>query len=99
MMGYRIENIRDFLPDTLDVAYFRLYPQFSFGTDLSCNLFHLSGEYGQLIDHVVDGVDQAQHLPRDGYTSDFLRQISTSHGGLIKRKQNWHFSNIRAQFL
>ena len=66
----------------LDIAYFHLYTQFSFCTDLSCDLLHLSGKYGQLINHVVDGVDQAQHLSREGYTSDFLHQISMSHGSL-----------------
>jgi len=56
------KNPRNLLPDTLNIAYFSLHTELAFRSDFSSNLLDLICEDSQLIDHVVDGVDQAQHL-------------------------------------
>ena len=76
------DDLRDLLPDTLDVADFCLTTKLTLGTDLSGNFLHLSGENGQLVDHAVDGVDEIEYLSRDWYARDLLRQIALRHGAL-----------------
>ena len=72
----RQKNLRDILPDTLDIANFGLSTKLAFGSDFSGDLLDFGGEDGQLVDHTVDSVDEIEDLSRDRYASDLLRQIT-----------------------
>ena len=76
------ENVRDFLPYPLNVSDLGLHTQFALRSDFSSDLLDLRSEHGQLVDHVVDSIDQAQHLSGDGDANYFLTQISTGDSGL-----------------
>lgn len=69
-------DVRDFLPNTLDVADLGLAPELSFGTDFARDLLHLGSEDGQLVDHAVDRVDKIEDLSRDRDAGDLLRQVA-----------------------
>ncbi len=75
-------DARNLLPYTLYVADFGLYTELAFRSDLTRDFLHLRGEDGQLVDHVVDSVDQAQHLSGNGDTSDLLVQVSARDSSL-----------------
>ena len=80
-------NVRNFLPDTLDVADFGLTTQLSFGTDFTRDLLDFRGEDGQLVNHAVDGVDEIEDLSRDRHARDLLRQVSLGDSTLDARTQ------------
>ena len=75
-------NIRDLLPDTLDVPDFSLTAQLALGSDLARDLLDLGREDGQLVDHAVDGVDEIEDLSRDRDAGDLLRQVALRHSAL-----------------
>ena len=64
------DDLRDLLPDTFDVTNFGLTTQFTFRSDFPCDLLHLSGECGELVNHTIDGVHQIQHLSEDEMVLD-----------------------------
>ena len=78
----RQKNLRDILPDTLDIADFGLSTKLAFGSDFSGDLLDFGGENSQLVDHRVDGVDQVKHLSRDRDTGDLAGQVTASDGSL-----------------
>ena len=75
-------DVRDLLPDTLDVADLGLAAQLALGSDLTRDLLDLGREDGQLVDHAVDGVHEVEDLARDRDTGDLLRQIALRDGAL-----------------
>jgi hypothetical protein len=58
-----------------------LSSKLSFRSDLSSDKDDLAGEDGERVDHLVDGVRQAQHLALDSDADDLLGEISFSDGG------------------
>ena len=63
---------RNLLPNTLDISNFSLNAEFALSSDFPRNFFHFCSKNSQLVDHVVDSVYQAQHLPGDRDASDFF---------------------------
>ena len=75
-------NLRDLLPDTLDVADLSLTTKLTLGTDFTSDLLDLGGEDGQLVNHAVDGVHEVEDFSRDWYARDLLRQVAFRHSTL-----------------
>lgn len=87
-------DVRDLLPDTLDVADFGLATKLAFGTDFACDLLDFGSEDGQLVNHTVDSVDEIENLSGDGYASDLLRQVALCDRTLLKLELvQLHFNN------
>jgi hypothetical protein len=76
-------NSRNFLPNTLYVSDLCLHAEFALCTDFSCNLLDLGREYCQLVNHVVYGVYQLEHLSRNRHTGNLLCQITTRDSRLV----------------
>jgi hypothetical protein len=53
-----INDVRDFLPDTLDVTDLGLNTEFALCANFPRYFLHLGGENGELVNHVVDCVDE-----------------------------------------
>jgi hypothetical protein len=70
------------LLNTLDVADFSLDTRFTLRSDFARNLLDFLGEDGQLVNHVVDGIDERQHFSGDGDTGNLLGQVSAGDSGL-----------------
>jgi L-2-hydroxyglutarate oxidase LhgO len=75
-------SIRNLLPYSLDIANLSLYAQLALSSYFSGNFLNLHGEHSQLVNHVVYGINQAQHLSGHGNTNNFLAQVSTSDSSL-----------------
>ena len=75
-------DARNLLPYTLYVADFGLDTELAFRSDLTRDFLYLRGEDGQLVNHVVDSVDQAQHLSGNGDTGNLLVQVSARDSSL-----------------
>ena len=69
-------DVRNLLPDTLDVANLGLTTELSFGTDFSGDLLDFGREDGQLVNHAVDSVDEIKDLSRYRHARDLLRQVT-----------------------
>ena len=76
------ENVRDFLPDSLNVAHFSLNPKLPSCPDLPSNFLDFIRKDRELVYRVVDRVDQTQHLSRNTDTDDLLREISSCNSRL-----------------
>lgn len=73
---------RDFLPDALNVPDVSDTSQFTFCAYFACNLLDLNGKYVQLVNHLVDGLNQIEHLSRNGDTDNLLVQVTMRHSSL-----------------
>jgi hypothetical protein len=65
----------------LEAAETDLSSKLSLCSDLSSDKDDLTSEDGERVDHLVDGVRQAQHLSLHSNPDDFLGEISLSNGG------------------
>lgn len=56
------DSLRDLLPCPFNILDFSLYSQLSFCSDFSGDSCHFRSENGQLVNHIIDGVDQIENL-------------------------------------
>lgn len=75
-------GVRDLLPNPLNVSDFSLDTQFPLSADFSGHLLDFGGEYRQLVDHTIDGVDEIQDFSEHWHAHDFLSQVSSGDGRL-----------------
>ena len=90
----KAENLRDFLPDTLHIPNLSLDTELPFSSDLASDLLDFVCEDGELVNHVIDGVDQAQHFSRHTDTDYLLGEISPSDRSL---QNNYYYRQSEAR--
>src|SRR5699024_7014816 len=79
VVGHGVDVVGQVLPDPRHVAYVRLPGEFALGAHLTGHPGDLTGEGVQLVDHLVDGVLQVEHLAL-GVHGDLLAQVSPCAG-------------------
>lgn len=83
MLESNDKNVRDLLPNTLNISDICLYAKLPFGSDLSSNSLDFRGESDKLVDHIVDCLDEVQDLSADDdFVSKFLGKITDRYGSL-----------------
>src|SRR5699024_5004854 len=80
VVGHGVDVVGQVLPDPGHVAYVRLPGEFALGAHFAGHPGHFTGEGVQLVDHLVDGVLQVEHLAL-GVHGDLLAQVTLGDGG------------------
>src|SRR5699024_3877741 len=80
VVRHRIDVLGEVLPDPGDVPHVCLATQLALGPDLTGDPGDLAGEGVQLVDHLVDGVLQVEHLTLSVH-GDLLAQVALGDRG------------------
>ncbi|KAI3479879.1 hypothetical protein L1887_58027 [Cichorium endivia] len=80
VVGHDVDVVRNLAPGALDVLLLGLHAELALGAHFASDTRDFGGKEAELVNHVVDGVDQVEHLAGDG-DGDLLGEVTARDGG------------------